>query len=132
MLEEADAYFDGVHLYMQSDLESNCFRQHTCGDTWGLILRDLPEVRRHGIRAPINYHDIYVGPKDKRFIATMHLAYYRAKIYERMMSEPKFKQHYGLPQEIESCYSLHLTWHMRLRDKFDAVNGEKVVHTWMN
>lgn len=129
---EADQFLNDCHAIMQIDMENRCFRNSTLSSSWETIVTHLPEVRKDGILANVEYDEVYSGPKDSRFLAVMHLALYRSHIFLRMMQSCKFNESVDLSSQIERHYSLHLAWHMRLRDKFDAICDEKVEHLWLN
>lgn len=129
----ADMAFKGFHELMMSDLEPKGFREASYATGWTQILMNLPEVRRDGVYAMIDYEAEYLGdPYSDRFRAVLLLCYHRTHLYQYMMGTDLYGFDRVITVEIDSSYHLHLAWFMRFRDKFDADVGEEVIHTWLN
>lgn len=125
----ADIAILEIHEAMKIDVMGTPFRGHSFAAMYEKIISNIDEVRKDGMFATVDYREVYSGSKGPRMAATMHLAYYRAMMYYNMLHDDRFTP---IQADIDAFYSMHLSWHYRLRDKMDAKEGAKLTHRWLN
>lgn len=130
IFEHYGKVFIGLHARFQQDMVNVGCNELTYSSLWTYILTHLEGVRREGIDADINYEEMYNGPHDKKYVATMFLAFYRMNLYRHMLaSESKKNIEYAA---IDERYHHNLAWFYRFRDKNETPEDDKVSHTWLN